>query len=100
MQWSAEANARLTTMFFSWLVGPMEIKAVEIERDGRTETWRSGVLIKKCRYLEQSGCVGMCTNMCKVGCFGPTFPAMKPVSCCGHSYCLCTCLKHQLAKVM
>ena len=22
--------------------------------------------IKKCRYLESSGCVGMCTNMCKI----------------------------------
>jgi len=28
---------------------------------------RSVVHIKKCRYLENSGCVGMCTDMCKVG---------------------------------
>lgn len=34
--------------------------------EGRTEVWRSGVKIKKCRYLEASGCVGMCTNMCKI----------------------------------
>lgn len=27
---------------------------------------RSVVHIKKCRYLENSGCVGLCTNMCKV----------------------------------
>lgn len=26
----------------------------------------TGVTIKKCRYLESSGCVGMCTNMCKL----------------------------------
>jgi hypothetical protein len=26
----------------------------------------AGVKIKKCRYLESSGCVGMCTNMCKL----------------------------------
>ncbi|KAK9824643.1 hypothetical protein WJX72_012018 [[Myrmecia] bisecta] len=65
-KWSAEANARLTTMFFSWLVGPMELKEVEIEYKGQKETWKSGVLIKKCRYLEASGCVGMCTNMCKI----------------------------------
>ena len=30
-----------------------------------SETWRSGVLIKKCRYLEASGCVGLCVNLCK-----------------------------------
>ena len=34
--------------------------------EGQTRIWRSGVQIKKCRYLEQSGCVGMCINMCKV----------------------------------
>ncbi|KAL5647477.1 hypothetical protein ACJX0J_041832, partial [Zea mays] len=31
--------------------------------------WRSaasGSASKKCRYLESSGCVGMCVNMCKV----------------------------------
>lgn len=35
--------------------------------------------IKKCRYLESSGCVGMCVNMCKASplffklclCFAP-----------------------------
>ena len=26
----------------------------------------SVVLIKKCRYLEASGCVGLCVNLCKV----------------------------------
>ena len=30
------------------------------------QIWRSGVKIEKCRYLETSGCVGMCTNLCKV----------------------------------
>ena len=37
-----------------------------MEFEGQTRIWRSGVQIKKCRYLEQSGCVGMCINMCKV----------------------------------
>jgi hypothetical protein len=27
---------------------------------------KSGVLIKKCRFLESSSCVGMCVNLCKL----------------------------------
>nr|MCU0567982.1 DUF4033 domain-containing protein [Oculatellaceae cyanobacterium Prado106] len=27
---------------------------------------QSGVHIQKCRYLEQSGCVGTCINLCKL----------------------------------
>lgn len=34
--------------------------------DGTTRVQKSTVYIKKCRYLESSGCVGMCVNMCKV----------------------------------
>ncbi|KAL5551523.1 hypothetical protein UlMin_001699 [Ulmus minor] len=61
-KWAAEFNAALTVPFFHWLVGPSEV--VEVEVNG--EKQRSGVLIKKCRYLENSGCVGMCVNMCKI----------------------------------
>ncbi|KAL8053305.1 hypothetical protein ABFX02_05G061900 [Erythranthe guttata] len=61
-RWAAEFNAALTVPFFHWLVGPSEV--VEIEVNGVKQ--RSGVLIKKCRYLENSGCVGMCVNMCKI----------------------------------
>ena len=32
MQWSAEANALITTFFFGWLVGPLERKPVEVRR--------------------------------------------------------------------
>ncbi|CAN6585765.1 hypothetical protein ACFX13_015277 [Malus domestica] len=60
-KWAAEFNAALTVPFFHWLVGPSEV--VEVEIDGVKQ--RSGVHIKKCRYLENSGCVGMCVNMCK-----------------------------------
>ena len=51
---------------FKWLVGPMEIQETEVEFGGKKQIWRSQVKITKCRYLENSGCVGMCTNMCKV----------------------------------
>ncbi|CAH9089567.1 unnamed protein product [Cuscuta epithymum] len=39
-------------------------QVVEAEVNGVKQ--KSGVLIKKCRYLENSGCVGMCVNMCKL----------------------------------
>ncbi|KAF8379931.1 hypothetical protein HHK36_027396 [Tetracentron sinense] len=61
-KWAAEFNAALTVPFFHWLVGPSEV--IEVEING--EKQRSGVHIKKCRYLENSGCVGMCMNMCKI----------------------------------
>ncbi|CAG9461679.1 unnamed protein product [Pedinophyceae sp. YPF-701] len=66
-KWSCEFNAWITTVFFKWLVGPSELKEVEIEGPkGEPEVWKSGVQIKKCRYLENSGCTGMCVNMCKL----------------------------------
>ncbi|CAL1373705.1 unnamed protein product [Linum trigynum] len=61
-RWAEEFNAALTVPFFQWLVGPSEV--IEVEVNGVKQ--RSGVLIKKCRYLENSGCVGMCVNMCKI----------------------------------
>ncbi|KAG0451610.1 hypothetical protein HPP92_026128 [Vanilla planifolia] len=61
-KWAAEFNAALTVPFFHWLVGPSEV--IEVEVNGTKQ--RSGVHIKKCRYLENSGCVGMCVNMCKL----------------------------------
>ncbi|GER39572.1 beta-carotene isomerase D27 [Striga asiatica] len=61
-KWAAEFNAALTVPFFNWLVGPSQV--IEVEVNGVRQ--KSGVLIKKCRYLENSGCVGMCVNMCKI----------------------------------
>lgn len=52
-----------------WLVGECELEETELETpQGTTEVWNSVVKIKKCRYLESSGCTGMCVNMCKVNC--------------------------------
>lgn len=61
-KWAAEFNAALTVPSFNWLVGPSEV--IEVEVNGMMQ--KSGVRIKKCRYLENSGCVGMCVNMCKI----------------------------------
>ena len=49
------------------LVGEMELEEAEVMADsGAVRRRLSTVHIKKCRYLEQSACVGMCVNMCKV----------------------------------
>lgn len=62
-----ELNAWFATRLFEWLVGPCEVKPVDItDEQGRSRQQASGVHIKKCRYLESSGCVGMCVNMCKL----------------------------------
>mmetsp|Transcript_32989 Transcript_32989/g.83245 ORF Transcript_32989/g.83245 Transcript_32989/m.83245 type:complete len:302 (-) Transcript_32989:196-1101(-) len=65
-QWSAELDTQITQAGFKWLVGHMEIQAAEVEFDGEKQVWNSQVKIVKCKYLETSGCVGMCTNLCKV----------------------------------
>lgn len=66
-QWSAEINAAIASAGFFWLVGESELRSEPVEvRPGLLREQRSIVHIKKCRYLENSGCVGMCINMCKV----------------------------------
>jgi hypothetical protein len=62
-----ELNAWFATLLFEWLVGPCEVKTVEFtDAAGRLRQQRSGVHIKKCRYLDESRCVGLCVNLCKV----------------------------------
>ncbi|XP_060180800.1 beta-carotene isomerase D27, chloroplastic isoform X2 [Lycium barbarum] len=61
-KWAREYCAAFTTVFFAWLVGPCEVK--ESEFNGRMEN--NVVHIKKCRFLEETNCVGMCTNLCKM----------------------------------
>ncbi|MBE9076789.1 DUF4033 domain-containing protein [Romeria aff. gracilis LEGE 07310] len=62
-----ELNAWFATRLFEWLVGPCEVVEAEIKQlDGGLKRQRSGVHIEKCRYLDHSGCVGMCVNMCKL----------------------------------
>ena len=61
-----ELNAWFAAVLFQWLVGPCETASAEISTATQVKTQKSGVHIQKCRYLEQSGCVGMCINMCKL----------------------------------
>nr|UXN85562.1 D27 isomerase [Crocus sativus] len=51
-----------TTIFFPWLVGPCEVR--ESEFQGQRE--KNVVYIPKCRFLESTNCVGLCTNLCKM----------------------------------
>lgn len=60
-KWGAELNAKITPAFFTWLVGPMYTETTDV--NGIQQ--RSSVHIKRCRYLAESGCVGMCVNLCK-----------------------------------
>ncbi|PON94996.1 Beta-carotene isomerase D27-like [Trema orientale] len=61
-KFAREYFAVFTTLFFAWLVGPCEVR--ESELNGRRE--RNVVHINKCRFLEQTNCAGMCSNLCKV----------------------------------
>lgn len=59
-------NAWFAAKMFGWLVGSCEVAEAEVDLvDGSTRSQPSGVYIKKCRYLAESSCVGMCVNMCK-----------------------------------
>ncbi|WJX84299.1 Beta-carotene isomerase d27, chloroplastic [Trifolium repens] len=61
-KFTRELYAITTTMLFTWLVGPSEVRESEI--NGRRE--KNAVYVKKCRFLEETNCVGMCINMCKI----------------------------------
>ncbi|KAG9154189.1 hypothetical protein Leryth_000655 [Lithospermum erythrorhizon] len=53
----------VTAISCQWLMGPCKVNSVEL-RDGKS--WTSGVLVEKCKYLEESKCVGICINTCKL----------------------------------
>ncbi|KAK3120224.1 hypothetical protein QOZ80_9AG0683960 [Eleusine coracana subsp. coracana] len=63
-RFSREYFAAFTTIFFPWLVGPCEVRESEV--DGSKE--KNVVYVPKCRFLESTNCVGMCTNLCKIPC--------------------------------
>ncbi len=62
-KFSCELNASITKIVFAWMVGPMEVEQTT-ENDLGMEM-ASKVHIKKCRWLQESGCTAMCVNMCK-----------------------------------
>jgi len=58
-------NAWVTSLACEWLMGPTELNEVEVEEDSGTRTV-PGVLVKRCRYLEEAGCASACVNSCKM----------------------------------
>ncbi|CAN1803271.1 Beta-carotene isomerase D27, chloroplastic [Linum perenne] len=62
-QVAAVMNARVTQLSCQWLMGKCRVNSVDLP-DGTS--WESGVLVERCKYLEQSKCVGICINTCKL----------------------------------
>ncbi|XP_017239480.1 beta-carotene isomerase D27, chloroplastic isoform X2 [Daucus carota subsp. sativus] len=62
--------ARVTALSCQWLMGPCTVNSVDLP-DG--SSLMSGVFVERCKYLEESKCVGICINTCKL----PTQTFMK-----------------------
>ena len=63
-EFSAKLNAKVTWAAGGWLMGPLELRDLEEESevgDGTNQL----VFVKRCRFLEQSGCASVCVNACK-----------------------------------
>ncbi|WVZ96079.1 hypothetical protein U9M48_041761 [Paspalum notatum var. saurae] len=56
-------EARATALSCQWLMGPCSVNSVTLP-DGKS--WSSGVFVEKCKYLEESKCLGICINTCKL----------------------------------
>jgi len=67
-QFGTELNAQITSFFFPFMVGKSQVEGrthADLPRIPEGETWQCAVKIEKCRWLEGSGCVGMCAGLCK-----------------------------------
>eukprot|EP00980_Cylindrotheca_fusiformis_P029693 scaffold23723_cov181-Cylindrotheca_fusiformis.AAC.1 len=60
---SARMNAWATRVGGTWLMGECEVNDIEI--DGKIYK-DQGLLVKRCRFLEESGCASVCVNACKI----------------------------------
>ncbi|CAA6653969.1 unnamed protein product [Spirodela intermedia] len=55
--------ARATALLCQWLMGRCTVNSVDLP-DGSSST--TGVFVERCKYLEESKCVGVCINTCKL----------------------------------
>ncbi|RCV15363.1 hypothetical protein SEVIR_3G051400v4 [Setaria viridis] len=62
-QLAAMMLARATALSCQWLMGTCSVNSVTLP-DGKS--WSSGVFVEKCKYLEESKCLGICINTCKL----------------------------------
>jgi hypothetical protein len=63
-EFSCRLNALATWATCQWLMGECQVNDVELD-DGTIGTGH-GVLVTRCRYLEDAGCASVCINSCKV----------------------------------
>jgi hypothetical protein len=49
----------VTPLFLSFLVGP---SSPNLRKDGRS----GGMVVEKCKFLQESGCKGLCLHQCKL----------------------------------
>jgi hypothetical protein len=61
---SSRMNAWATKVAGTWLMGECEINDVVV--DGGEVGEGQGLLVKRCRFLEESGCASICVNSCKI----------------------------------
>jgi hypothetical protein len=61
---SSRMNAWATRVAGTWLMGDCEINTVPV--DGNALGVDQGLLVKRCRFLEESGCASVCVNSCKI----------------------------------
>ncbi|CAI0402822.1 unnamed protein product [Linum tenue] len=55
--------ARVTQVTCQWLMGKCTVNSVDLPGG---KSWESGVLVERCKYLEESKCIGICVNTCKL----------------------------------
>ncbi|XP_068658743.1 beta-carotene isomerase D27, chloroplastic [Aristolochia californica] len=60
---AATMVARVTAITCQWLMGKCTVNAIELSNGS---SWKSGVFVEKCKYLEESKCIGICINTCKL----------------------------------
>ena len=63
-EFSAKLNAKVTWAAGGWLMGPLELRDLE-ETPEVGDGTNQLVYVKRCRFLEQSGCASVCVNACK-----------------------------------
>ncbi|KAL5700288.1 hypothetical protein ACHQM5_025750 [Ranunculus cassubicifolius] len=55
--------ARVTALSCQWLMGSCKVNSVDLPDGTSLDT---GVFVERCKYLEESKCVGICINTCKL----------------------------------
>jgi len=65
---AARMNAWATFVAGTWLMGECEINNVEVDENSGDggDGVNQGLLVKRCRFLEESGCASVCVNSCKI----------------------------------